>query len=589
MPPLVLTDTTDSHAYSSNELTRTVAAFQHLNNFQYVHCVGIPHRSSHVEIVNASGEFFVWERRDGRLEIPGGHVDWIVKENLPESYEEAARRETVEELQLDRMFGSIEAAMTKLDGKLDFIEKAINQIPSSHLNNNEWVEVYRLCWPPDWKDPCEHLHQLACEHLHQLAEEWPGDKFEGMPLTATWMSLGEIKEKADRDPMKINAALRLLLRRNGIMARVLLTEYFEKYDTYRTNMGLLEPFEDAYFDTYASEAMRSRLAHLQDATEYRLCNMQPVHLKLWPLKQMCLTDEIVKRAWGVINKLKICERSQADLKKLLRQLGQMAFPLFVAGIDANPVHHNFQTIENMLLILLEEDSSDYQLIKNAAILALLHDIGNGFVAPNLKKIKSSDIKDRRKELASLNKSKDEIDKELSTLIQQAQDFRKAHMKIGAIIARDLLSALNHDIVTPDDINAIADCIEQHDNPSIAELRQEIGMSYGRSDLIPLDNPLACLLREADRLWMVSREGLEKDLFDDLRKGKRPDPCAKLFYNVGRFRDEYKLYAAAHFFSVVEKNGFQHETLFRTKGGFAVCKRYVRERLSESLGRVFIDV
>ena len=223
--PLVVTDSTDSRAVSSESIPRTNATFAHLDGFQYVHCAGIPHRSSHVEILNANGAFFIWERKDGRLEIPGGHLDWLTEHNRPETYEEAARRETVEELELEEMFGSFKDAMEKLHGGLVPVEKVINQIPSSHVNNNEWVTVYRLHWQSEWPDPCEHLRTLA----KTKAEK----KFEGKAESATWMSLETIKEKGILDPMKINAALRLLLRRRGIMVPVLLTEYFKKYDDYR--------------------------------------------------------------------------------------------------------------------------------------------------------------------------------------------------------------------------------------------------------------------------------------------------------------------------------------------------------------------
>ena len=66
--PLVVTDEVDSQAFSSEQIDRAEGIWSHLNEFQYVHCLGIPHRSVHVEIANAQGAFFVWERRDGRLE-----------------------------------------------------------------------------------------------------------------------------------------------------------------------------------------------------------------------------------------------------------------------------------------------------------------------------------------------------------------------------------------------------------------------------------------------------------------------------------------------------------------------------------------
>ena len=223
--PLVVTDEKDSHAISSEEIER-LKGLDHLDDFQYVHCRGIPHRSAHIEIVNSEEKFFVWERQDGRLEIPGGHVDWLRDENRPETYEEAARRETVEELRLGCMWKGETEALDKLRGLLVPVEKVINQIPSSHVNNNEWVAVYRLHWPKDWQDPCKLLHDLA-----KCKEE---TKAEGR--SARWMSIQEIMRKSLSDPMGINSALRLFLRRRGIMTRVLLSKYFKKYYEYHSKI-----------------------------------------------------------------------------------------------------------------------------------------------------------------------------------------------------------------------------------------------------------------------------------------------------------------------------------------------------------------
>ena len=326
-------------------------------------------------------------------------------------------------------------------------------------------------------------------------------------------------------------------------------------------------------------------------TRYRLTGMKPKHLALWPLMQLQLTYEICGRIWKRIDSLPLADPTDKDeLKSILNQLSELAFPLFVAGMAANPVHHSFQTVENALDILHLDHTSDYPLYKKAAILALLHDVGNGLVDPNLKKIKSSDIKDRRGELEKQKKNKEEIEEEIDALSAKAEEYRDAHMQEGASIARTILPELNQTkaIVSKDDIEDIAFCIEKHDKPSIAELRQEINRPYDRSHLIPLENDLACLLREADRLWMVSKEGLEKDLFDDLRKGNKPDPCGKLWHNVNRFREEYELYTEAAGITEAEKRGFKNESLFRREGGFRLCKRQVRQRLQDFFGTEFID-
>jgi hypothetical protein len=57
------------------------------------HRSGIVHRAVHVENVDERGRRLVWRRRDGRLEIPGGHVDWLESDGRAESYDETVLRE----------------------------------------------------------------------------------------------------------------------------------------------------------------------------------------------------------------------------------------------------------------------------------------------------------------------------------------------------------------------------------------------------------------------------------------------------------------------------------------------------------------
>lgn len=347
-----------------------------------------------------------------------------------------------------------------------------------------------------------------------------------------------------------------------------------------------------------SHTYAKNLAALEKATKFAVSKMQPRHLELWHLKQMCLTDLIINRTWSHIKALpNTTKKEQKQLKSVLTRLGQMAFPDLLTGTAANPVHHNFQTVENILLILSLDGSRKYQRFKyykKAAILALLHDIGNGFVDPSLKKLKSSDITDRRNELVRQGKTKKQIDQEINPLIRQASKYREAHMKEGAKIADKLLRKANasHNILKPTEIAEIVKLIRLHDNPSIVEYYSDSKRPYTKGKLIPLRNHLAYILREADRLWMVSKEGLEKDLFDDLRKDKQPDPFAKLRHNVKRFKDEYQLYTKANGITAYDLKGFQHETLFRTKGGFALCKQYVRKWLHdltiECFGAEFTD-
>jgi 8-oxo-dGTP pyrophosphatase MutT (NUDIX family) len=183
--PLVGTDSTNTQAYPVD--------------FETAHAQGRPHRAVHLEISNSRAEFFVWERQDGRLEIPGGHVDWITQAHRPESYEEAALRETIEELNLLVNWQvSATEARARLHGHLRRIGPlVINQLPSPQGHNNEWVAVFGLAWEGSWGDPCQFV----------LSEEGH--------TAPRWLSLEGIKQESMQHP--INAALRLFLQRHGIL------------------------------------------------------------------------------------------------------------------------------------------------------------------------------------------------------------------------------------------------------------------------------------------------------------------------------------------------------------------------------------
>ena len=75
----------------------------------------------------------------------------------------------------------------------------INQLPSSHGNNNEWLTVYSLFWQDDWQDPCKF----------EYSEEGNNN--------AQWLSIAEAQQLSLKSPMGISAALRLFLNRRGVL------------------------------------------------------------------------------------------------------------------------------------------------------------------------------------------------------------------------------------------------------------------------------------------------------------------------------------------------------------------------------------
>lgn len=166
------------------------------HRFSRTHCEGLWHRVVHIEIKNRD-EYFVWQRHDGRYEIPGGHVSWIAMQNRAETYEEAALRELTEELNLPWNWKILEEDCKK---KLKDSGRLIgspfkNELSSTHGNNKEWVNVYELTWSSDWVDPCKA----------EVGQEGKNPK---------WLTLEEIRG-LHAAGAGMNAALRLFLVRHA--------------------------------------------------------------------------------------------------------------------------------------------------------------------------------------------------------------------------------------------------------------------------------------------------------------------------------------------------------------------------------------
>jgi 8-oxo-dGTP pyrophosphatase MutT (NUDIX family) len=184
-PPIVGTDANDSTVYPVD--------------FEMAHRQGIPHRSVHIE-VRWNDRWLVWRRLDGRWEIPGGHVDWLVRENVPESYDNAALRESCEELSLDANWSlSKEEACRRIQNFLRPMGQILNR--NTVDTNYEHVGLFELCWQPEWGDPCEFAL---------------GPEVHSKPR---WMTLAEIFQLAEENPAQTNSALRLMLSRNGQLVR----------------------------------------------------------------------------------------------------------------------------------------------------------------------------------------------------------------------------------------------------------------------------------------------------------------------------------------------------------------------------------
>lgn len=303
-------------------------------------------------------------------------------------------------------------------------------------------------------------------------------------------------------------------------------------------------------------------------------NLGPNQVKAWQIRQGFLAGEFVFRSAGeLLKRFSPSAYSTTVVTEFLQKLSETAMPLLLKGAAENPLHHSFQVAHNMLKMLFFENgfrafspSESYQLQAYIA-LCVLHDIGDAEVTG---KAKTSEIRNA-KDNGQLEKAKE--------LAIAAVAFRKGHMEAGVRIAMELLK--NHFPELGTWHKWICDIIAIHDNPTIAFIMDEFPeQAPGNiADFLIRDTKSptsegAIMLREADRLWMLSPLGLEKDLMDSLVAGKKPKtPEEQLLYNLGRFDDEKRLLEEC-FHSGKPGFGELMASFFRTHGGAKLYREFL---------------
>jgi hypothetical protein len=237
---------------------------------------------------------------------------------------------------------------------------------------------------------------------------------------------------------------------------------------------------------------------------------------------------------------------QEKAHELLTVLNELIGLIYVdlrKAIVGNPLEHHFIVLGHMMEITAKEESGQIP-VKRAAVLSLLHDI--------------SPVDKITKQM--IDKAREHSLEEAEALEMCRYQNRVLHMREGSSMAHrkmlELNESLGRDILSADDIEAICEAIGIHDNPSL-------------DLIIKRANWLAVAFREADRLWMITDEGIRADLE---RKDIliTPDTCLRqLESNVSRFKEERLLYR-----DIENAEGPFHdaETFFRTKAGFNIFRR-----------------
>lgn len=275
-------------------------------------------------------------------------------------------------------------------------------------------------------------------------------------------------------------------------------------------------------------------------------------------------NEEIKSSGALLESAKrtLGDAGKNEIAAQLGQLYNLTLPYLVLGRHGNPVHHTLKVVGIMAGIGIGVGLTDTDL-RLACVGALLHDAG--FARTNVDKIRKADID------AIANPA------ERETKRLEAIHSRKAHMLMGAALAGEILREFNQALPAgtkpfhPLEIRRIQEIICRHDDPSIEELT---GTNSGEWLFMP-EETLLRLHREADRLWMVTKEGLEVDLVRDEKKTGKRDPQKRLEGNIARHHEEGALYQQA-FGMDVAAFGLHGDTFYSSQTGFELFHQFIRE-------------
>jgi len=270
-----------------------------------------------------------------------------------------------------------------------------------------------------------------------------------------------------------------------------------------------------------------------------------------------------------------------EIKTILNTLFLKALPYFKQGVQYNPTYHHTQVLNSMVKIGMGE-SLEYEEFRNATILALLHDIGNAVSKGT--KISVLDIEDK------IKKTTHKGIREVLDLASKAIEFRLEHMVKAPPLVREVTQEfVAAGILEESDIELIIEVLIVHDYPTIAAYLEEIqdkGISLDKHQIndflftfsdTPADR-LKLFLHEADFLFVVSNQGVMKELIYEGKQITQENIRDKLAYNIEKAHKEYLSYDDRG----RDDGGFINETLFRTEAGYEIFSNATAESIAKEL-------
>lgn len=263
-------------------------------------------------------------------------------------------------------------------------------------------------------------------------------------------------------------------------------------------------------------------------------------------------------------------QGRAQLAAVVSKAYDWVFTFLVQGRHKNPVHHTPWVVRSMVEIMRGESLPSKQC-RLGLLAAVFHDAGNAFEPSGQGKITAEHVRQG------------------STLLGPAIEQRKRHMRNGAVLVELFSRAKGAPRLSPKDRRSLKCLVEHHDDPTIAQLlldAKQLGKGNRqqqlRRHLFGPGKRLAAMLREADRLWMLTPDGIVADLRRKQQKEKPWDAQSQITHNVIRHWEERQLYEDAH---MLQGRGFRFQAdsaFYRTKNGRLLFLKY--QKILRAQGR-----